>query len=108
MRLRWSIAVGLAVAVSCIYLQVRSHEFLSYDDVSYLAELSEDIDAATLRNTFTRPLVGSWTPVTWISLLIDRQLHGREAAGYLLTNAALYALSAVLLFFALARMTGAV
>jgi tetratricopeptide (TPR) repeat protein len=57
---------------------------------------------------FTTTLRANWIPVTVISLQVDRRLFGGEPAGTLLTNVALHAAAAVVLFLALARLTGGV
>ena len=49
-----------------------------------------------------------WGPLTWLSLMLDSQLYGRNAGGYHLTNVLLHAATAVLLFLVLRRMTGRV
>ena len=45
------------------------------------------------------------TPLTWMSLLIDRQLFGMNAGGYHLTNMLLHIVTTWCLFAALSRLT---
>jgi tetratricopeptide (TPR) repeat protein len=110
LRVRGVVSVLLVALSAAVFAQVREHEFVNYDDRIYV------IDNPNLRNApswesvahaFTRAYERNWIPLTWISLQIDYALYGLEPAGYLLTNAALHAASAVLLFLALAAMTGA-
>jgi tetratricopeptide (TPR) repeat protein len=108
MHLRISIALGLVAAVVGVFFQVTDHDFVSYDDQMYLARLQTELGAESIWRAFTAPFQVNWIPLTWISLLVDHALYGDEPAGYLLTNVALHALAAVLLFLAFARMTGAV
>jgi protein O-mannosyl-transferase len=50
----------------------------------------------------------NWHPLTWISHALDCEVYGLNPYGHHLTNVLLHALSVVLLFFLLARATGAV
>jgi tetratricopeptide (TPR) repeat protein len=108
MNLRASVALGLVIAVGGVFFQVHDHAFVNYDDLMYLSKLQAELNAGSIWLAFTRPFQVNWIPLTWISMLADHALYGDEPAGYLLTNAALHALAAVLLFLAFERMTGAV
>lgn len=104
------VSLGLVALVLAVFGQVREHEFVSYDDPIYVLEnpnLREPLDGAALWRAFRTPYEANWIPLTWLSLHVDYALYGESAAGYLLTNVALHAASAVLLFLALARMTRA-
>lgn len=110
MHLRGLIAVSLAAAVTAVYLQVGGHEFVDFDDVIEIVENPNLPPGPTLTGvlrSFTRFYDFNWTPLTWISLQVDYGLYGLNPAGYLLTNVALHAVSTVLLFCVLLRMTGA-
>ena len=100
--------LGLLAGIVGVYFQVVDHDFVNYDDLMYLARLQSELGAESIWRAFTRPFQVNWIPLTWISLLVDHALYGDEPAGYLLTNVALHALAAVLLYLAFARMTGAV
>jgi tetratricopeptide (TPR) repeat protein len=107
---RAAISALLVVLTASVYLQVRGHEFVNYDDPTYITlnpNLDPGLGAASLIRAFTEPYEKNWIPLTWISLQIDHALYGKEPAGYLLTNVGLHALSAVLLFLLLCRLTGA-
>jgi tetratricopeptide (TPR) repeat protein len=96
----------LVAAVAAVYLQVRHHDFVDYDDLVYLAYTRGGLSWEAALRAFTTPYFSNWIPLTTLSLLADRSIHGREAAGFLLTNAALHAASAALLYAAFVRMTG--
>jgi tetratricopeptide (TPR) repeat protein len=49
----------------------------------------------------------NWHPLTTISHMLDCQLHGLEAGWHHFTNVLLHTVAAILLFFALRQMTGA-
>jgi tetratricopeptide (TPR) repeat protein len=103
------VALSLAALAFALYAPVRHHAFVDYDDDRYVLEnpnLRLPLGAAALRRAF-EPYETNWIPLTWLSLHLDWRLHGPRPAGYLLENAALHAVSAVLLFLALASLTGA-
>ena len=111
MRPQWPIALMLAVVTFALYAQVRGHEFLIYDDRAVVSENPDVVGGASVAGAlraFTAPSYVEWQPLTTISLQISASLFGTEPAGYLLSNALLHMLAAVVLFFALARMTGSV
>jgi protein O-mannosyl-transferase len=104
------ICVGLFVAVLAVYGQVRSHAFVSFDDPIYVTEnpqvrggLSWD-GVVWAMTTFHD---ANWFPVTWLSHMLDCQLFGMDSGWHHLTNVWIHALSTLLLFAVLRRMTGA-
>jgi tetratricopeptide (TPR) repeat protein len=102
---------GVLIALAfAVYHPVAEHEFIHYDDSIYILEnpnLEGGLGADAVIDAFAHPYETNWIPLTWISLQIDHALYGKAPAGYLLTNVALHALSCVLLFAALLRMTHA-
>jgi tetratricopeptide (TPR) repeat protein len=104
------VALCLAVLAFALYAPVRHHAFVDYDDDRTIVEnpnLRLPLDAAALRRAL-EPYETNWIPLTWLSLHLDHRLWGAWPAGTLLENAALHALSAAILFVALAQLTGAV
>jgi Flp pilus assembly protein TadD len=104
-----AIAAFLCGVTFAIYLQVRHHDFVSYDDPIYILEnpsLEAGLNRDTVTRAFTEAYETNWIPLTWISLQIDHVFFGFDPAGYHLVNVALHALSAVLLYLVLAGMTG--
>jgi tetratricopeptide (TPR) repeat protein len=110
MRSHGWIALLLISATLVVFYPVRQHEFVAYDDVLQIvqnAQIREGLSAAGLAHAF-RPYDTNWIPLTWISYQINYAVSGLEPGGYLLTNVALHAASAVLLYLALVGMTGAI
>jgi tetratricopeptide (TPR) repeat protein len=108
-RARLAIGLLLVALVGAVYAQVRHHEFVNYDDWIYVLEnpgLRQGLSADSLTRAF-EPYENNWIPLTWISLQLDHAVWGTWPGGFLLTNVALHAASAVLLFLALLRATGA-
>jgi tetratricopeptide (TPR) repeat protein len=110
MRLRDALIVLLLAAITLVvYAQVRTHEFVNFDDYIYVVDnpnMKDGLDAASIARAFV-PYAAYWIPLTWLSLLVDRQIYGLDPTGYLLTNVALHLLNTILLYFLLARMTRA-
>ena len=106
----WGIAAGLVVAIFLVYGQALSFGFVNYDDPDYVtgnphvkAGFTVDGVAWAFRHSFA----GNWFPLTWLSHMTDVQLFGLNAGPHHLTNICLHALSAVLLFLFLQRVTKA-
>jgi hypothetical protein len=107
MRAHGLVAAALAAAVFAVFAQVRSHAFVDYDDPVYLSRIRSGPTADALANAWADEMAANWIPVTLTFLLLDHELYGEDAAGYLLTNVALHAASSVVLFLTLASATGA-
>lgn len=104
------ISLALVVAVTVVYAPVREHEFLNFDDDAYIVEnapLRQGLTLAGLRWAFTAE-GDLYVPLTWISYLLDQEIHGLSAGGALVANAVYHALSATALLAALSVATGAV
>jgi len=105
-----AVAVALAVLVAVIYTQVRTHQFIDFDDPAYVSKNEHVLGGLTWSNVvwaFTTTHASNWHPLTWISHMIDVQLFGVDAGAHLLVNAALHALNCILLFLFLQLATGA-
>lgn len=103
------IIIFLVVSILAVYWQVGSHDFVAFDDESYLLENPVVRSGLTLNGiswAFTSLYAGNWHPLTWISHMLDVQLFGMNAAGHHLMSVALHAANSILLFLLLCRMTG--
>ena len=109
-RLFVAIALGLVALGAAVYLPVAGHPFVGFDDDFVIVGnpgLRLGFGAAGLRWALTTGYAGNWTPLTWLSLMLDYRLHGLSPTGYHLENVALHVASALLLFAFLLRTTGA-
>jgi hypothetical protein len=114
-----SIAGSLLLVVLGIYAPVRHYDFVIYDDHAYVTtnrQVLSGLNANSVRWAFTSTENANWFPLTWISLMADRQLfaspeevspHTIRAGPYHWTNVILHATATLLLFGLLKRMTGA-
>lgn len=104
------VAAALAVAVLAVYAQVYSFGFVEFDDPGYVS--ANPIVAAGLTRdgmawAFTTGHMWNWTPLTWLSLMLDVQCFGVHAGAHHLVNLALHLGNTLLLLALLLRMTGA-
>jgi tetratricopeptide (TPR) repeat protein len=111
MKLRAALSALLVIATLAVYEGVRGHEFIDFDDANGIVA-NPDLVVTSLRHAlataFTTTLNANWIPLTVLSLQLDWALWGATARGVLLGNLALHAAGSVLLFWALARLTGSV
>jgi tetratricopeptide (TPR) repeat protein len=104
------ISVGLLVAVFAVYAQVATHTFINFDDPIYVTENPQVRAGLTWEDiawAFTTFHDSNWFPLTWLSHMLDVQLFGLDSGWHHLINVFLHALSTLLLFIDLRRMTGA-
>ena len=88
-RAKIVICIFLAVATFSVYLQVKDHEFINFDDNVLVTESSLVQAGLTNENiirVFTTTHFGGWLPINSISYMLDYQLYGLNSKGYLLTN----------------------
>ncbi|SNB45204.1 tetratricopeptide repeat protein [Geobacter sp. DSM 9736] len=104
------LAVSVIVGITILaYWQVSYNGFVSYDDFLYITqnpEIQKGFSFDSIKWAFSISSHKSvWHPLTWLSLMLDYQLFGFNAAFYHLENLALHLLNALLLFFILNRTT---
>jgi tetratricopeptide (TPR) repeat protein len=105
------VCVFLIVTTFSVYSQVLDHEFINFDDDKYVTENSIVQVGLTNENIiriFTEPIFGMWIPITTLSYIIDYEVYGLNAKGYLLTNLLFHIANSLLLFLVLFRITGAI
>jgi Flp pilus assembly protein TadD len=98
----------LVAATWAIYGQVRGFKLVDFDDLTYVADnphVTGGLTAGNIAWAFTHAYEGYWSPLTWLSYMTDTSLFGGRPGAYHLTNVALHAASACLLFLVLFRMT---
>lgn len=105
------ISLLLAAAAAVAYEPVRENAFINFDDGVYIVEnphVQEGFTADAIGWAFNVGYSGNWHPLTWFSHTLDVMLYDLDPLGHHVTNVVLHAISAVLLFLLLARMTRAV
>jgi Flp pilus assembly protein TadD len=104
------IVLGLAVVTFGIYAQLMGHQFITFDDDSYIKEnpvVNRGVTLEGLAWAFTTFHQANWHPLTWIAHMIDSQLFGMIAGGHLLVNALIHTANTLLVFWFLLRTTHA-
>ena len=107
----WGICLFLIAATAVVYGQTVGFGFVTYDDGIYVYEnphITRGLSLLGLRWAFTQIHDINWHPLTTLSHMLDCSLYGLWAGGHHLTNVILHAVSSVVLFLALRRLTGAV
>jgi Flp pilus assembly protein TadD len=101
----------LVVASLAVFAPTLGYRFVNIDDDRCVVRnppLRAGLTPDGLRWAFTTFETANWQPLTWISYLVDYQVHGLAPGGYHLGNVVLHTANAVLLFLALRWMTAAV
>ncbi len=107
-RLDLLIALVLILAILAVYWQMRSYEFIDFDDNFYVTD-NPHVQAGLTRESivwaFTASHAANWHPITWLSHMLDVELYGMNPGQHHLTNLLFHIANTLLLFFVLKRMT---
>jgi protein O-mannosyl-transferase len=109
-RRRLLVALALVTACLLVYGQSLRFEFVNYDDNGYVTEnqwVRSGITGEGVRWALSAIDYYYWQPLTWLSHMMDCQLFGLHALGHHLTSILFHIVNTLLLFFVLARLTGA-
>lgn len=104
--------VVLLLLVGCtvvLYLPVRQHPFVNYDDPTYIinnAHIKSGVNLQTVRWAFTTGYAANWHPLTWLSHAADYEMFGANPAGHHDVNLLLHSINVALLFWVLFSATG--
>lgn len=104
------ICIALSVAIIIIYWQVKEFKFIYYDDNAYVTERTHVMSGLTwpgVKWAVSSTEAGFWHPLTWLSLMVDRELFNYQAGGFHWTNVILHILNTLLLFALLRAATAA-
>jgi Flp pilus assembly protein TadD len=106
--LNFYLAGGLILLCLLVFWPVTEAQFVNYDDPDFVTANPHVLQGLRLSEIgwAFRGLYIYWQPMTWLSYMLDWELHGQRAGGYHLTNLLLHAASTAILFLALNRMTG--
>jgi tetratricopeptide (TPR) repeat protein len=107
---RHLLGAGLLVLLAAaVFGQAVGHGFLVYDDDVYVTanpEVRRGLSAQGAAWALTAVRGGIWHPLTWLSHMADWQLFGEWAGGHHLAAVLLHLLASLLLWRALAALTG--
>jgi Flp pilus assembly protein TadD len=98
----------LILSTLLVFWQVRNFDFVNYDDDRYVYENPHVLNGLTPDGiiwAFTTGSVSNWHPITWLSLMLDCQLFGKNPGWMHLINLLLHLVNTLLLFAVLKKMT---
>ena len=101
----------LSAAILIVYFQVRSFEFVNFDDPAYVVNndfVKKGLSREGFQRAFQSVSAGNWHPLTMISHMADVELYGMDAGGHHWNNVLLHLANSLLLFGVLRFMTGSV
>ena len=104
------VGLVLALVTVLVYLPVCFHDFIYFDDPSYVTDnpvVQGGLTWAGFKWAFLGWHAGNWHPLTWLSLELDCQLFGLNAGAQHFVNVLFHASSTVLLFRLWYRLTKA-
>jgi len=104
-----AICAALFLATVVVYFQVSRFPLISFDDNQGLIgnpQVHYGLSWSGVAWAFTSAYASNWFPLTWLSHMLDFQLFGADAGWHHLTNVLIHAVSSVLLFLLMKRMTG--
>ncbi len=104
----WMCLFLLIVVLACFW-QVRSHDFVNFDDDTYVTAnpmVQRGIAKDSVAWAFKTTVAGNWHPLTLISHMLDVQLYGLRPGPHHMTSVLIHAVNAMLLFLLIRSMTG--
>jgi tetratricopeptide (TPR) repeat protein len=104
----WWIYVALFLAILAAYGQVYAFQFVNYDDPDYVTEnlhVRAGLSTSGVEWAFQSTEYANWLPLTWLSHMLDVELYGLESGRHHLTNVTLHAITTLLLFALLLKIT---
>lgn len=108
-HLKRLILIFLAILTLAAYWHVQNHEFIIYDDPSYVTSnriVQSGLSKEGIIWAFTTMDVSNWHPLTWLSHMVDCHVFQLNPAGHHWTNLILHLLNVLFLFHILHRSTG--
>ncbi len=104
-------AAALFLSTLIVYWRVGTFGFVTYDDPEYVYQndvVRRGLTLDGIRWAFSGMHTSNWHPLTWISHMLDVSMFGVTPGPQHIVSVLIHAASTVILFIALARMTGAV
>jgi tetratricopeptide (TPR) repeat protein len=106
---RIGIALGLCAVTIAAYAAVGGLGFVTWDDPIYVSDnprVAAGLTWEGVKWAFTTGYGGNWHPLTWLSHMLDASVWGVVPGPHHRVNLGIHLANTLLLFAALARMTG--
>ncbi len=100
---------GLAAVTLAVFADVRTFDFVSYDDTWYITNNPNVTAGLSWQGVWwalTSGYLFYWQPMTWLSHMADVEMFGLNAGGHHVTNLILHIAGTLTLFGFLRRATG--
>jgi hypothetical protein len=107
---RLFVALAIVVLTAVVFAPTTTYGLTNFDDPEFITINAAVRDGLTLDGVwwaFTEVWAQNWIPLTWVSLQLDVTVWAGDPRGFHVTNVALHAASAGLLYLVLLRVTGA-
>jgi hypothetical protein len=107
---RLPVFLAIAAITAAVFAPTTTSGLINFDDPECITVNAAVRDGLTLDGVwwaFTQVWACNWIPLTWISFQLDVTVWGGDPRGFHVTNVALHAASAGLLYLVLLRLTGA-
>lgn len=104
------ICIALIIVIALIYWQVQEFKFVYYDDNEYVTEKAHVMAGVTwpgIKWALGATEAGFWHPLTWLSLMLDRELFNNNPGGFHWTNVIFHISNTLLIYFVLRAATAA-
>ena len=104
------ICLFLVIAILSVYWQMNYHEFINFDDSSYILQnqhVQKGLTSESISWAFGFTDLVYWMPLTWLSHMLDCQIYGLIPGMHHRTSLIFHIVNSILLFFVLQKMTGA-
>jgi len=104
------ICLFLVIATLAVYWQMNYHEFINFDDSSYILQnqlVQKGLTSESISWAFSFTDISYWHPLTWLSHMLDCQIYGLIPGMHHRTSLIFHIVNSILLFFVLQKMTGA-
>lgn len=101
--------VLLVVVTLGIFWPITNHDFLKYDDDTYLTNNRNVQSGLSLENikwAFVTSHASNWHPLTWLSHMLDCELFGLNASMHHLVNLIFHVVNTLLLLLVVKQITG--
>jgi len=108
-RFEFVISLSLILAILVVYYQTNNYDFVLLDDDVYITNnpfIKGGWNSENIKWAFSNSHGGFWIPLTWLTYMVDSQLHGLDAGYYHITNVIFHIFNTLLLFFLFRQMTG--
>jgi protein O-mannosyl-transferase len=107
---RLLICLLLAALTLLPYIQIKDHNFITFDDDQYVTAnpmVRAGLTWDGIAQAFTTFQAGNWHPLTWLFHMLDAEVYGLNPGGHHLTNLVFHLANTLLLFLFWAGVTRA-